>query len=115
MRRLTTAEWRRAVDDLDSIALEIGYLEINAELAASAGDLAQTHGLRGDDAVPRVRGARQRWELVLVTGDRDARLGYGAPTSDGSVLWIGRQSFGVVSVTNVLSAAVKAAGCSMNG
>lgn len=72
MHRLTAAEAARAVDDLDAIALQISYLEITAELAASAGDLAQTHGLRGYDAVHLASAALvDDDELVLVTGDRD--------------------------------------------
>ncbi len=71
MRRLTTTELGQAVEDLDAIALEISYLEITAELAASAGDLAQTHGLRGYDAVHLASAALvSDEELVLVTGDR---------------------------------------------
>ena len=72
MHRLTAAEAARAVDDLDAIALQISYLEITAELAASAGDLAQTHGLRGYDAVHLASAALVNDdEFVLVTGDRD--------------------------------------------
>ena len=72
MHRLTAAEAAQVVDDLDAIALQISYLEITAELAASAGDLAQTHGLRGYDAVHLASAALVNDdELVLVTGDRD--------------------------------------------
>ena len=71
MRRLTATELGQAVQDLDAIALEISYLEITAGLAASAGDLAQTHGLRGYDAVHLASAALlSDDELVLVTGDR---------------------------------------------
>lgn len=84
MRRLTSAELRQAVDDLDSIALEISYLEITAELAASAGLLAQTHGLRGYDAVHLAAAALVNdRELVLVTGDHE--LGTAARTIGISV------------------------------
>lgn len=84
MRRLTTAELGQAVEDLDSIALEISYLEITAELAASAGDLAQTHGLRGYDAVHLAATALVNDdELVLVTGDHE--LGAAARTIGISV------------------------------
>ena len=72
MHRLTAAEAAQVVDDLDAIALQISYLEITAELAASAGDLAQTHGLRGYDALHLASAALVNDdELVLVTGDRD--------------------------------------------
>ena len=71
MSRLTVAGLEQAVDDLDSIALEIGYIELSAELAASAGDLAQAHGLRGYDAVHLASAALANdGELALVTGDR---------------------------------------------
>lgn len=84
MRRLTTTELGQAVEDLDSIALEISYLEITAGLAASAGDLAQTHGLRGYDAVHLASAALVNdEELVLVTGDRE--LGAAARTIGISV------------------------------
>jgi predicted nucleic acid-binding protein len=60
------------VEDSDSIALEISYIEITADLAASAGDLAQTHGLPGYDAVHLASAALVNdEELVLVTGDRE--------------------------------------------
>ena len=53
------------------IALEIGYIGVSAELAASAGDLAQAHGLRGYDAVHIASAALANdGELALVTGDR---------------------------------------------
>ncbi len=72
MRRLTTGELGQAVEDLDSLASEISYIEINADVAASAGDLAQTHGLRGYDAVHLASAALiHDEELVLVTGVRD--------------------------------------------
>lgn len=72
MRRLTTTELAQAVEDLESIALEISYVEITAELAASAGDLAQTHGLRGYDAVHLASAALVNdVELVLITGHRE--------------------------------------------
>ena len=72
MHRLTASELAQAVDDLDSIALQISYLEITADLAASAGDLAQTHGLRGYDAVHLASAVLVNdEELVLVTGDRE--------------------------------------------
>lgn len=72
MSRLTVVELERAVDEVDSIALEISYIEVSAELAASAGDLAQAHGLRGYDAVHLASAVLVNdEELALVTGDRD--------------------------------------------
>jgi predicted nucleic acid-binding protein len=72
MNRLTVVELAQAVDELDSIALEISYIEVSAELAASAGDLAQAHGLRGYDAVHLASAVLiNDAELALVTGDRE--------------------------------------------
>jgi len=71
MRRLTATELRTAVEDLDSIIEEIDYLEVTASLAASAGQLAEAHGLRGYDAVHLASAAVVNdAELVLVTGDQ---------------------------------------------
>jgi predicted nucleic acid-binding protein len=71
MKRLTASELKRAVRELDSIVSEISFLELSAELATSAGDLAQTHGLRGYDAVHLASALLVHdEELVLVTGDR---------------------------------------------
>ncbi len=71
MSRLTAVELKQAVDELDSIALEIGYIEVSAELAVSAGDLAQAHGLRGYDAVHLASAVLVNdEEIALVTGDR---------------------------------------------
>ncbi len=72
MSRLTVVELEQAVDELESIALEISYIEVSAELAASAGDLAQAHGLRGYDAVHLASAVLANdEELALVTGDRE--------------------------------------------
>lgn len=71
MSRLTAAQLGQAVDELNSIALEISYVEVSADLAASAGDFAQAHGLRGYDAVHLASAAfAHDAELVFVTGDR---------------------------------------------
>ncbi len=72
MSRLTVVELEQAVDELDSIALEINYIEVSAELATSAGDLAQAHGLRGYDAVHLASAVLVNdEELAFVTGDRE--------------------------------------------
>ncbi len=72
MSRLTVVELERAVSELESIALEISYIEVSAELAASAGDLAQAHGLRGYDAVHLASAVLVNdEELALVTGDHE--------------------------------------------
>jgi len=75
MGRLTAADLVKAVDDLDSIATEINYIEITAPVAQSAGVLAQTHGLRGYDAVHLASAALANDDqLVMVTGDSKLRF-----------------------------------------
>lgn len=70
--RLTSAQAERAVEELDSIAQEINYLELTAELAHSAGALAQAHALRGYDSVHLAAGViANDDELVFVTGDHN--------------------------------------------
>ncbi len=77
MGRLTSADLAEAVEDLDSITRQIDYVEITAHLAKSAGVLAQTHGLRGYDAVHLASAALANDdELVMVTGD--SKLGAAA-------------------------------------
>jgi uncharacterized protein len=72
MGRLTHNQLAAAVSELDAIFVELDVIEITAELARAAGDLAQEHGLRGYDAV-HLAAARSvaDEELVLTTGDRD--------------------------------------------
>lgn len=72
MRRLGATELTAAVEELDLLALEIDYVEITANVAESAGVLAQTQALRGYDAVHLASAALATDdELVLVTGDRN--------------------------------------------
>lgn len=72
LRRLTHVALVEAVEGLDSIAMEIDYLEINASVAESAGALAQAHGLRGCDAVHLASAALANDdELVFVTADHN--------------------------------------------
>lgn len=72
MSRLTSEDVQQAVSELDSIVLEISYVEVSAELATSAGNLAQTHGLRGYDAVHLASALLVNDDdVALVTGDRD--------------------------------------------
>lgn len=70
MGRLTRTQLAAAVSEFDSILAEIDLIEVTAELAHSAGELAQEHGLRGYDAV-HLAAARSvaDEELVLATGD----------------------------------------------
>lgn len=72
MGRMTPNQLASAVTDLDSIIAEVDHVEITSDLAWAAGELAQSHGLRGYDAV-HLAAARAvaDSDLVLVTGDID--------------------------------------------
>jgi predicted nucleic acid-binding protein len=72
MGRITKGQHGVAVAELETIITEIDHVEITAELARYAGDLAQAHQLRGYDAVHLAAAmAALDAELVLVTGDND--------------------------------------------
>lgn len=72
MQRVTRRQLRAAIAELESIITQVDHLEITALLARDAGELAQTHGLRGYDAVHLAAAAAAiDDELVLVTGDSD--------------------------------------------
>ena len=72
MRRVTRGQLTAAIAELESIIGQVDHIEINAPLARLAGDLAQTHGLRGYDAVHLAAAATAADnELVVVTGDSD--------------------------------------------
>jgi len=72
MGRITPKQLASAVTDLDSIIAEVDHVEITADLSRAAGDLAQSHGLRGHDAVHLAAAhAVADSDLVLVTGDSD--------------------------------------------
>lgn len=70
MARITQTQLIAAVRELDSIVAEIDHVELTAELASTAGRLAQDRGLRGYDAVHLASAlAVADEDLVLVTGD----------------------------------------------
>jgi len=72
MGRLTAGELTEAVDELESLIEQLDIIEIGAEIARAAGDLAQRFGLRGYDAVHLAAGlAMNDNDVVLVTGDHD--------------------------------------------
>jgi uncharacterized protein len=72
MRRIASPQLIAAITELDSITMQIDYIEVSAELAHTAGELAQAHGLPGYDAVHLAAAAAAADnELVLVTGDAD--------------------------------------------
>ena len=56
----------------DSIVSEVDHIEVTAELAREAGELAEAHGLRNHDAVHLAAAAAVAdGDLVLVTSDSD--------------------------------------------
>ena len=69
--RLTPRQHRAAVSELKARHDELDLVDIDDDLAHHAGDLTETHGLRGYDAVHLAAamtiGAE---ETVLVSGDR---------------------------------------------
>ena len=72
MGRITRSQHAVAVAELETIITEIDLVEITAQLARNAGDLAQTHQMSGYDAVHLAAAiVALDAELVLVTGDND--------------------------------------------
>lgn len=49
--RITSAMLRRAVDRIDGLCAELDVIGLDPDLAHTAGELAEAHGLRGYDAV----------------------------------------------------------------
>ena len=72
MGRITKRQHLVAVAELEKIITEIDHVEVTAQLARNAGDLALAHQLRGHDAVHLAAAMTALdAELVLVTGDDD--------------------------------------------
>ena len=70
MGRITRAQLAAAVAELDSIIEEVDHIEVTAQLAHAAGELAQAHGLRGCDAVHLAAATTAAdHDLVFATGD----------------------------------------------
>lgn len=68
--RLTRSQHNAVVLGLDSLIEEADVIEFSADIAKSAGELAERHGLRGYDAVHLAAAlAVADDDLVLVTGD----------------------------------------------
>lgn len=71
-RRITSATLRRAVDRIDELCAELNVIGLDPNLAHSAGDLAEAHGLRGYDAVHLATALRIDGDsLLLATWDGD--------------------------------------------
>jgi predicted nucleic acid-binding protein len=70
--RLTTRQHRAAKRELDDLYHQLDLVEIDSDLAASAGDLAEAYGLRGYDAVHLAAALLVHDpDLVLASGDGD--------------------------------------------
>jgi predicted nucleic acid-binding protein len=68
--RLTARQLRDAASELDSRFEELDLVEIDDVLARRAGHLAETHSLRGYDAVHLAAADRVRdSDLIIVAGD----------------------------------------------
>ncbi len=50
-RRITSTTLRHAVERIDELCTELDVIGLDSDLAHTAGDLAEAHGLRGYDAV----------------------------------------------------------------
>ena len=71
-RRITASVLRRAVVRIDELCAEVDVVGLDADLAHTAGDLAEAHGLRGYDAVHLATALRiDVPDLVLATWDGD--------------------------------------------
>ena len=68
--RLTPRQLRSAVRRLEDLYQQFDLVELDATLAEDAGDLAETYGLRGHDAVHLAAARRlDDAELVVAAGD----------------------------------------------
>ena len=72
--RLSATDLDATIDALDGLYANLDLLEIDERLVRRAGELAQYHALRGDDAVHLAAAERIRDDTtVMVAGDRDLR------------------------------------------
>ena len=84
--RLTAKQMRAAVKALEDHRAQLDVVDIDESLAHQAGELAETHGLRGYDAVHLAAARRlDDVDLVVAAGDRDLltaanKLGLSVPT-----------------------------------
>jgi len=63
---------RRAVDGIDRLCAQVSIIGLDADLAHTAGELAETYGLRGYDAVHLATALRVAGHpLLFATWDRD--------------------------------------------
>ncbi len=70
LRRIGDVQLREAATKLDQKLRGVGYVDVDAVLARRAGDLAETHALRGYDAVHLAAADDLRDDdLIVVAGD----------------------------------------------
>ncbi len=70
--RITSTMLPRAVDKIDGLCAELDIIGLDPDLAHTAGELAQTHGLRGYDAVHLATALSINEDsMVLATWDGD--------------------------------------------
>ncbi len=85
MSRVTRNQLAAAVGELDSVIAKVDHIEVTADLAQRAGELAQAYGLRCYDAVHLAAAQSVAdGDLVFVTGDVDlaaAATALGIPVS----------------------------------
>lgn len=86
--RIDADQFGRAVTALNGILANLDHVEVTATLAGIAGELAQTHGLRGFDAIHLSSAhAIADDHLVFASGDRDqlrAASAIGLNTTDSA-------------------------------
>ena len=71
-RKITSATLRRAVDRIDELCTELDVIGLDPNLAHTAGELAEAHGLRGYDAVHLATALSIDGDsMVLATWDGD--------------------------------------------
>ena len=77
--RLTSRQLRSAVAELEALDQQLDHVEVTAVLATRAGELAETHALRGYDAVHLAAAeAIADADVVMVAGDRALSAAAGA-------------------------------------
>lgn len=74
--RIDSATLRRGVDRIDRLCAQMSIIGVDLDLAHTAGALAETHGLRGYDAVHLATALLvDAQSLLFATWDRDLARG----------------------------------------
>lgn len=75
-RRITSATLRRAVESINELCAELNIISLDTDLAHTAGELAESHGLRGYDSVHLATALRiDSDSMLLATWDSDLARG----------------------------------------